>query len=672
MSRQSIPQSVLSEELSQAIEGRPVKAGVFLTFQFDPGFFEEEVLPLLFDQSFSHAPKIRLLQLEEALRAVNQLAVYYDRAGLTPDAKPAKLDYRRIPLHRPSGYFHPKNILLLVENSVTEELGDSLVVATLSANLTRSGWWENVEVAYIEEVRAGEACAFRDDLLELIKIIKREDKTGSPHPALDLIRSFLTRQTGAVRQKTKNGRWRPRIYAGQKLVPQFLKEFVRPGYNLEIISPYFDDTASACTLRSLIELLQPKATRLFLPEGKDGAALCRAEFFEAVARLPGVKWARLPADLLQPASKEKNKQAPRFVHAKVYRFWNQEREIFFIGSVNLTQAAHQAGRGGNLETGILVESAAPSSNWWLELLDRARPDEFRVEKSEDSGVDEVVANVSLRFNWETGTLVYFWEKSRGQPPQQAIVTAQGVTQFSIEPIQFGDWVELPEAAAEAVQQALKSSSLVEVSVDGQLPFRVLIQEEGMAYKPSILLSLTPEEILQYWSLLSPEQREIFIVTREGALIAGTEISVPAGKLRGGDSMFDRFAGIFHAFGRLELSVEEALAAGRENEAIYRLFGQKYDSLPSLIDKVAQDEQADRVNRYVTLLCARQLLQLLEKKYPKFRASHQAGFERLEEQLQVINGVQAGFSFDTQAERQKFFDWFERMFFMDIPLQEAAR
>jgi len=39
----------------------------------------------------------------------------------------------------------------------------------------------------------------------------------------------------------------------------------------------------------------------------------------------------------------------------------------------------------------------------------------------------------------------------------------------------------------------------------------------------------------------------------------------------------------------------------------KLINKKYDSLPSLIDKVAQDKEADRVNRYVTLLCARQLL-----------------------------------------------------------------
>jgi hypothetical protein len=671
MSLQSIPQAILSDELQQAIKGRPVKVAVFLTFQFDPGLFEEEILPVLFNQTFSHVPKIRLLQLEEALRGINHLAVYYDRAGLAADAKPARLDYRRVGLSRSSGCFHPKNIFLLLENNQDGKQWESLLIVTLSANLTRAGWWENVEVAHVEEVHAGDNCSFRQDVLDLITRLKREDKTASGHLALDAIRTYLSRQIGEVKQKTKSGRWRPRFYTGEQSVPEFLQQFILAGYNLEVISPYFDESDAALTLRSLLETLKPKATRLFLPEGKEGAALCREQYFAAVEDLPGVKWGRLPASLIRASGSEPNKQVPRFVHAKIYRFWNQDREIFFIGSVNLTQAAHQSGRGGNLETGMLVESPSPARlSWWLELLDGNKPAEFRPEKSEDEPIDELAGRLTLRFNWASGKLDYFWEKRRGSNPSRATVIAQGVTKFIIESIRFDQWVELPPAAAQAIQQLLKSTSLVEVRIESGASFRILIQEEGMAHKPSILLSLSAEEILQYWSLLSPEQREAFIDSRAADLAAGTETNLPLLKLAGGDSMFDRFAGIFHAFGRLEHHVNEALQAKRDNEAVYRLFGQKYDSLPSLIDKVAGDEHADRVNRYVTLLCARQVLQRLEKKYPDFHTQHQAEFHRLAEQLKIIDQVQAGFTFDTPAERQKFFDWFGRMFFMEIPVKEA--
>ena len=671
MSTNSIPQDVLSNRFRQAIDGRRVKVAVFLTFQFDPGFFEEEILSDLFHQSFSHIPKIRLLQLEEALREVHHVAVYYDRAGLTAEAKPAKLDYQRLGLSHSNGYFHPKNIFLLLENGHEQIGSDSLVIVTLSANLTRSGWWENVEVAHIEEVKAGEKCSFRNDLLDLITRLKDADKTSLEHPGLDSIQAFLHNEVDEASPDREKGRWSPRVYSGKQSVPEFLKEFIEPGtYNLEIISPYFDDTDSAGVLSQLLQTLKPKATRLFLPEGKDGAALCQPGFFEAVERL-GVAWGRLPAGPLRPASANNDRQPYRFVHAKSYRFWNRKREIFLVGSVNLTHAAHQAAPGGNFETAVLFETLSPSHlGWWLEAINETKPTEFRLESSEDTARDEVVGNFSLRYNWEHSQLDYFWEKRPGPQPRQAVITAGGVNLFTLDPIEFGRWTILENDQAAKVETLLKSTSLVEVSVDEGSPFRILIQEEGMAHKPSIFLSFSAEDILQYWSLLSPEQREAFISVRAGELALDTEMALPSPHLPAGDTMFDRFAGIFHAFGRLEQHVVEALSTNRQNEAVYRLFGKKYDSLPSLIAKVVQDQKADRVNQYVTLLCARQVLEQIEVKYPDFKQLHQAEFSQVYEQLKAVDEVRAGFTFAREAELQHFFEWFDQMFFLDLAKETA--
>ena len=63
------PKRVLSDEISKAIAGRRVTAAVFTTYTFDPEFFELEILPILFEGrfrgGFSHAEKVRLVQLEE-------------------------------------------------------------------------------------------------------------------------------------------------------------------------------------------------------------------------------------------------------------------------------------------------------------------------------------------------------------------------------------------------------------------------------------------------------------------------------------------------------------------------------------------------------------------------------------------------------------------------------
>ena len=71
----AFPQAVLSQRFGEAIGGRRVRSAVFITFSFDPGFFELQVLPLLFSQSFGQVDKVRLLQLEDALRGIDHLAV---------------------------------------------------------------------------------------------------------------------------------------------------------------------------------------------------------------------------------------------------------------------------------------------------------------------------------------------------------------------------------------------------------------------------------------------------------------------------------------------------------------------------------------------------------------------------------------------------------------------
>jgi hypothetical protein len=77
--------------------GRRLVAAVFLTFRFDPEFFEQEILPAFVDVPLSPASRIKLVQLEDALRSVPQgVAVYYDQNSLVPEVGPGRLDVKRI------------------------------------------------------------------------------------------------------------------------------------------------------------------------------------------------------------------------------------------------------------------------------------------------------------------------------------------------------------------------------------------------------------------------------------------------------------------------------------------------------------------------------------------------------------------------------------------------
>ena len=152
-----IPRAVLSEQFEEHLGGRRLLAAVFVTFRFDPEFFEQQVLPVFLDVPTSHAEAIRRVQLEDALKEVrHRVAVYYDQNGLDADAKPARLDVSRVPIIHRTGIFHPKNVFALVEELEPDDDGhraQSLIVACMSANLTRAGWWENVEVCHIETDR---------------------------------------------------------------------------------------------------------------------------------------------------------------------------------------------------------------------------------------------------------------------------------------------------------------------------------------------------------------------------------------------------------------------------------------------------------------------------------------------------------------------------------------
>src|SRR5688572_23717406 len=264
-----IPHAFLTEQLQQLLAGRRLKTAVFLSFTFEPDFFEQEILPAVMpDMPRSQVSAIRLLQLEDALKAgVDHLAVYYDRAGLIAGSESAKLDIRRIPTHHTTGCFHPKNVLLLTESAEPDATGHRetrLVVAAMSANLTRAGWWENVEACHIEDVAENEACGFREDLLDLIKSVKAASRSEVDHRALDTIRQFVLKLTSRHRRSSK-GVLHTRLYCGMESLPDFLEEnlgSVADGICLEVISPYFNKHDVA-PLQAICSRFSPREVRVF-------------------------------------------------------------------------------------------------------------------------------------------------------------------------------------------------------------------------------------------------------------------------------------------------------------------------------------------------------------------------------------------------------------------------
>lgn len=664
----TIPKAILSEHFQERMRGRALVCAIFTTYTFDPGFFEQEVLPVFLDIPLSHAPAIRLVQLEDALKSLKEsISVYFDQNGLPVDAKGGRLDIRRIAIRHQTGVFHPKVALLLVESREPddEEKEQALLVATMSANLTQTGWWENVECCHVEEIAEGSTSRMRDDLISFLDRLERSarEKSADEHGALKLIRSFL-RGIEQRSQRSLDGILHPHFYNGISSFTDFLREATGGGLRgmkLEVISPYMDQGEELKSFQELLDLVEPREARLFLPRKDSGEVACSEETFRSVREL-GVEWGRLPAGILKRGKSEEARQ--RFVHAKVYRFFslNPKREIIFIGSVNLTRPAHQ--RGGNFESGMLIERRVPQRpDWWLEpeqVRPRLTPPE--VEEEEEKTISGTP--LSLRFWWDKHKTEVFWDDPKASPPFK--VQHQGITLFEHESLGPRTWQWLPDETAAELERVLLSTSLLRVqTADGQEGI-VLVQEEGMFCRPSLLHDLSPADILRYWSLLTVEQRAAFIETHAqelDALAGALHVVSPVAKLTDEDSMFKRFAGIFHGFSSLEKSVRGSLQEGREIEAVYRLFGKKYDSLGSLIAKIITEfnqGKGDAVDQYVTLLCARQLVQEMSRE-SDFWEKHREDARELQESLRTIEPIRNRLVEQDPEKMPAFLSWFESWF-----------
>lgn len=667
----NIPRAVLSEQFQERIGRRRLISAVFLTFRFDPGFFEQEILPVFLDLSASHAARVRLAQLEDALKGVpGGIAVYYDENGLCPNTGSARLDIKRIPV-RQRAIFHPKNAFLLVEDIEPNELGEhprALLVACMSANLTRAGWWENVEVCHIEEIRPFDSTRLKDDVLSFLQSLERRvaERAAEGHSAAREICAFL-RRTEQRAQRSSGGYLHTHFHAGTSTLVEFLKGAAGASLqdmNLEIISPYFDGGAESQPTAELIAAFRPREVRVFLPRKDTGEALCEPALYEWMRSQPSVSWAHLPKELVRRSNREDVRT--RTVHAKVYRFFTPQpkRELLFVGSVNLTRPAHQV--GGNTESGFLVEiepKARP--DWWL-TPDERRPKAY-APRSEDEGTAKSGGTkLSLVFRWNTRTAEAFWDDTKPSP-KLSISTQQGPVLFALDVVPARAWTALSVEACRELHAVLPSTSVLSVVGEDKEPGLLLVQEEGMWDKPSLLLELSPADILKYWALLTPEQRSAFLEAHapQAALMDdGADLVTRHAALLTADTLFERFAGIFHGFGCMERSVREALKSGREREATYRLFGQKYDSLGNLLGRLANAVEAgkgDLIEQYVMLLCARQFVLEIRRDQRDFCKAHPHEEARLLQQLESLSFIRTRIIERDPAEMPEFLDWFDKWF-----------
>ena len=140
----------------------------------------------------------------------------------------------------------------------------------------------------------------------------------------------------------------------------------------------------------------------------------------------------------------------------------------------------------------------------LELLDFEANSFAEPTPDEEGASAQGAMNITLRYDWSRKRLDYRLDHLLLTPIE--ILQPSGQFLFYIDAPSPDEWTTCPREDAEKIEELLKSTSFL-LARFGDLEWRVLVREEGMSHRPDLLTQLTPEEILLYWSLLTPEQLE---------------------------------------------------------------------------------------------------------------------------------------------------------------------
>ena len=669
----------LCKQITDSIGGRRVIYALFTTYCLEPDFFELEVLPLLFDSTFSPDPKLRRFQLSRRLREVSGIELYYDY-GAFDAAESCHLDYQRIPISNGVSAFHPKLALLLVHD---EETSPSLIVLSGSANLTRAGYWENLECFHIEEFTAATSTPLRSGLLAFMNLLRRLDRTRAndgQRQAWSTIKQFLLKLPSS-----RESRWLA-FYSAPWSFPDFLQHMLGPRrgpWTVEIISPFFAQDPVSCVGQMLRKNLNISEIRLLLPCDDSGEALCSRQYYESMSARtdPPVKWCTLKDGELQKNGSGKN-SVPRRVHAKVYRFYSRKlgEEYIFVGSVNFTARAFALDRRGgnyNIEAGFWVQTDT-SFQPLLKPLDQEQT-RFAAQLELPPGEAETAPLAALAYDWRTGSLSFFMESGeRGLVLE--IGDERGELARPTSNGQGAQWqnVQLTEELRERLEKRLRQTSFLSFKIGSGEARWLIVQESGMSVKPSqVVEEMSPTQIMQLWATLDPEEQQSLLerLMRE---LQPKEISSEYRQQVMPDvdgSFFSQFSQVFQSFRSLHRHLKNALADGNQRDLEYYLLGQEIDSLPRLLAAVKRDDHGcPPYLKFMVGLAAREVVELHTSRpeIQELMDQNRHGAEALKAAIGALEDEAGRLDLGPyEGQRQQFLAWFKNAFFMPMRKGNAS-
>ena len=643
---------MLKDSLRDAITGLPdyrVTHALFTTYAFEPEFFETAILPLLLPDGgmgLSLHSVVRRLQLEALLRATPMaIDVYFDNRVVVPGCP--FLPYSMLPV-RLQDEFHGKLILLRLE----DKRGNArCVLGTGSANLTKAGWWENLEAWHFTDSfdPARPPAGLLPGIRTLLRFLANSTQPGR---ATDF---FTDTFANSRARRLKDDEPVLGVFTpdGDSFLDWIVEHRNDEDTPLEVISPYFAESGHGALVSDLLNAVGSTTLKLWLPEDHwqagGTAVLMDERTYDDLAAVDSLRWCRMrDAELAQARNKD---QTPRFLHAKLIR---KPGSFSFMGSVNFSNKAFRRRR--NFEAGFLFPD---SGGAWLVPV---KPEPLRflkaVEQALHTGIDESVPALWARFNWQTrrlqvGPASKLTDKTHRNATLR-ILDAQGDDS--------GLGITLPGSilipADAPLHRDLQSNPWIRLVFPGGAVALVWVQQEALEHRP-LPMDLQPDvwRILEMWRSLAEGEAgsgpvdlgalEVLLQRR------GERGDAPlAGEPE--QDIFEEMAAAHGSFYLLRRRMQTEHERGNVARCEYYLSAPRPDSLANLLERIehpGDDRPVEPVSAWVMLLWVIQICQDHKRLAPAKALS-----QRAEELLNGLLACEPLCSLDPI-----FLKWAQRMF-----------
>jgi len=629
----------ISEGFREAIGERRVERAFFSTYCLEPDFFELEVLPLMLGTpALSTAESIRYHQLQSLMGASRgRFGVAYDAPVFAPTLAP-RLEVDYLPVQVDGACHHAK---LAVIEVVDTDGNHAVILCAGSFNLTKAGWWENIEVGHWVELSAADAPA--NILKPLREAIDYYLAQGELPVLLDLRQLLSTWKAGRDHRRCS-------FYfsgAGKRSFTGFLRsESISHGI-LEVVSPYFAEDSNNARVAKFLDSFDEVSVLLPRDAAQD-ATVTEAFYTGLNDRVFWCDWApKVKKEFKLPAAESGEERAYRKLHAKIYAGddWR------FVGSVNLSYKAMFA----NVEAGFLLTGVGGYRLLGKETQTERFADVLPVEAPCPNTGSTTFPAVFLVFDWHTESL----EASCQRSGTLILHDKEG-----LEALRMPLHGETLQVLAPCFREHLRRSSLVRArwEQDGKssTPRDVLVSQRHVYCRPSALPPMSLAEVLRILQGMHPTQRAAAFSQLAGralrlapADIDSVEFLPPQPASGVETTFFAEFSQVNAAFWQLKQRLKEHPA-----EVGYYLDGEAPDSLRGILRAMADTTAgaaSTPVVRYLSLLSMSELLDL-----------HGRGDSMPADRVrELIAHEENSTAFNAMTDKDKFLEWIKRMFVLPV-------